>query len=158
MAIFEKEKNVLRLGSPVVVFGDVHGQFYDLSNGLKKFCDFGRKKTLFLGDYVDRGCFSCECILLLFCLKIKYPRAFFLLRGNHETRKMTNYFNFKDECVYKYSLDVYNDFMKVFDRLPLCAIIDDKYFCLHGGLSPDILSVLNLSLKGQWNRKNRESR
>ena len=88
------ESNIIKIASSVWVIGDIHGQYYDLQSICEKWFDFKNDTLLFLGDYVDRGCFSIEVMLSLIVLKLNSPARIFLLRGNHECKQMTNYFNF----------------------------------------------------------------
>lgn len=136
--ITSSEPNLLRLSAPVTVVGDIHGQFYDMIKLLDVGGDPDKTQYLFLGDYVDRGSFSIEVLFLLFALKLSRPKEVWLLRGNHECRQMTAFFNFRDECEYKYDLSIYYAFMEAFDTFPLAAVIDNKFLCVHGGLSPDL--------------------
>ena len=134
----------LELESPISILGDIHGQYSDL---LRLF-EYGgyppKSNYLFLGDYVDRGKQSIETISLLMSYKIKYPENFFLLRGNHEAEIVNRLYGFYDECRRRYSIKLWKQFTEMFNWMPVAALIDDKIFCVHGGLSPEMKSIEQL--------------
>lgn len=99
LELFKKEPNLCQLDEPICVVGDIHGQYSDLLNMISKAGEPGTLNYLFLGDYVDRGIFGIEVCLLLFAIKLNCPKSVVLLRGNHESRNMTESFTFREEVL-----------------------------------------------------------
>ncbi|KAA8496136.1 Serine/threonine-protein phosphatase 4 catalytic subunit [Porphyridium purpureum] len=140
--ILIEEANVQIINGPVTIAGDIHGQFYDLMELFRVGGDVPDTKYLFLGDFVDRGYFSVESFLLLLVLKVRWPDRVSLIRGNHESRQITQVYGFYDECLRKYgTANVWRYCTEVFDYLSLGALINGRVFCLHGGLSPSITDI-----------------
>ncbi|PWA16558.1 hypothetical protein CCH79_00004759 [Gambusia affinis] len=139
--IFLSQPILLELEAPLKICGDIHGQYTDLLR-LFEYGGFPPEANyLFLGDYVDRGKQSLETICLLLAYKIKYPENFFLLRGNHECASINRIYGFYDECKRRFNIKLWKTFTDCFNCLPIAAIIDEKIFCCHGGLSPDLQSM-----------------
>lgn len=136
---------MLYVRDPITVVGDIHGQYYDLVKLLQVGGNPETTRYLFLGDFVDRGMFSIEVLILIMALKIKFPESIFLLRGNHECRQMTTSFNFREECLAKYDQEVFDAFIQLFDALPLSAIVNDKFIAFHGGISPELKSKFDIN-------------
>ncbi|RHY14816.1 hypothetical protein DYB25_000503 [Aphanomyces astaci] len=130
----------------LTIIGDLHGQLQDLycillTNGLPS----GTNKYLFNGDFVDRGHFGAEVVLVLLCFKLLYPNGVFLNRGNHESRNQNSWMGFEEEILRKYNttpttattnqaVTVLAGFQDMFDTLPLCALVLNRIFIVHGGL------------------------
>merc|ERR1711964_697239 len=134
-----EEANVTTVRSPVTVVGDIHGQWYDLQEMFQIAGKVPETNFLFLGDFVDRGFFSVETVTLLVALKIRYPKRVFFVRGNHESRQITQVYGFYDECLRKYgNANVWKFFTDLFDYYPLTGLVEKAIFCPHGGLSPQL--------------------
>ncbi|KAI0317847.1 Metallo-dependent phosphatase [Amylostereum chailletii] len=131
--VLSSEPNVLKVRSP-----------YDLMKIFEVGGNLTDTNYLFLGDYVDRGNFGIECLLYLYVLKLWWPDRLLLMRGNHECRHLTEYFTFKRECLHKYSQTVYEACIESFCALPLAGLLDSKFFCVHGGISPELNTISDI--------------
>ena len=155
--LLEDEPRCLFMQSPVYVFGDIHGNLEDLhffsDNIWKLGMDLTAGQFLFLGDYVDRGMSSLECVAYLFGLKILFPTKISLLRGNHETRDVNGWeehyreksflYQCKDRFGNELGEEVWEECNCAFDRLPLSAVIDHDIFCIHGGIPRPVCEYEN---------------
>ncbi len=108
--LLKEEPNCVEIEAPCHIFGDIHGQLFDMLEIIKKAGSPLETKQLWMGDYVDRGSFGCEVVLMLAAAKIKWPKNVYLLRGNHESRSMAGRYNFEREALSKYG-HVFEDFM-----------------------------------------------
>jgi diadenosine tetraphosphatase ApaH/serine/threonine PP2A family protein phosphatase len=150
------EDTLVNLTSPVIVVGNVHGQYEDVQKLFQiarqeAGVDINRlegNKYLFMGDYVDHGSYSLNTFLLLATYKVENPNQVFLLRGDHETRQSTQRYGFMNECTTKYGHSgIWAETMRVFDFLPIAALIDGSIFSVHAGISPELPFVNRLVME-----------
>ena len=104
-----------------------------------------------------------QCLLYLYVFKLWHPSRVFLIRGNHECQHLTTYFTFRRECkpiasplltgqltcrvstgLFKYSERVYDACIRSFNALPIAALVDKRFFCVHGGISPELGTLRDL--------------
>jgi len=145
--IFEKEDLLIELNAEkdeeIFVLGDIHGNLESLMDLIDIINKQDPKYVIFLGDIVDRGQFQLECFIIVLSLKILYPNKYFLLKGNHETLEMNKYYGFYD--VYMMEFNQYSQFdeiISLYNRLPICIIVNDSILCLHGGI-PENYEILD---------------
>ena len=86
----------------ITVCGDIHGQYYDLMNIFKINGNPSEENPyVFNGDFIDRGSFSVEVIMLMLAWKVCFPQHFFMSRGNHETAQLNKLYGFYGEVQHK---------------------------------------------------------
>ncbi|XP_064455626.1 serine/threonine-protein phosphatase alpha-2 isoform-like [Ornithodoros turicata] len=134
--IFLTEPSLLDIPTPIKICGNLHGQYYDL---LRQFEHWGFPPDhayLFLGDYVNRGKHSIETMCLLLTYKLKFPNKLYMLRGSHECAAISRVYGLYQECEQRYTPKLWDAFVGCFNCLPIAAVVEDKIFCVNGGLSP----------------------
>ncbi|MDO9517749.1 MAG: metallophosphoesterase, partial [Methanosarcinaceae archaeon] len=131
--IFNSEDAVIYTdATKILIVADLHGDLNALYSALRIRSDLGCDTVIFLGDYIDRGPASLDVLEKVFSLKIAEPEKIILLRGNHELKE-TNRFEKLFEDL-EYDEDLYARINRVFDKMPVGAVISNKIFCVHGGI------------------------
>ncbi|MFX1312027.1 MAG: metallophosphoesterase [Promethearchaeota archaeon] len=132
------EFNLKNRDKEIYVIGDIHGNFESLVKIIEIIKENNPELVIFLGDIVDRGPKQLECLLIVLTLKILNPQTYHLLRGNHETIEMNQYYGFFQNFIDKYKdPKKFNEILAVYDVLPICALINNTILCLHGGIPQD---------------------
>jgi diadenosine tetraphosphatase ApaH/serine/threonine PP2A family protein phosphatase/Ca2+-binding EF-hand superfamily protein len=153
--ILKDEDSLVSLPFPARLYGDIHGNLPDLIQFFNRYSWPDKRKGdilsmnyVFMGDFVDRGCFSVEVVTLLFALKLLHPLKVYLIRGNHEDRNMNVHYGFRKSCHMLYGPTegqlVWERVNECFDLLPLAALVGEEVLCIHGGLGESIESVGDL--------------
>jgi protein phosphatase len=141
-SIFHDEPTLLEVTSPCIIVGDIHGQLADLARILLSFGSPPDQSYVFLGDLVDRGEFSLECVAVIFLMKVIAPDAVSIVRGNHEFQGVCSGGGFLTEVVEEFGVSSpYQSALRAFAQIPLGAVIDGTTLCIHGGLSPGLESL-----------------
>jgi serine/threonine-protein phosphatase PP1 catalytic subunit len=145
--VFEKENLLIELNAEddeeIFVLGDIHGNLESLMDLIELIEEKDPKYVIFLGDIVDRGQFQLECFIIVLSLKILNPNKYFLLKGNHETLEMNRYYGFYDVYMMEFNqYSQFNEVISLYNRLPICVIVNDTILCLHGGI-PENYEILD---------------
>ncbi|MDO9518563.1 MAG: metallophosphoesterase [Methanosarcinaceae archaeon] len=131
--IFDSEDAVIYTdATKILIVADLHGDKNSYYSALRMRSDLGCDTVIFLGDYIDRGPSSLDVLEKVFSLKNEEPDKIILLRGNHEL-KQTNRFEKLFEDL-EYDEDLYVRINRVFDKMPVGAVISNNIFCVHGGI------------------------
>ncbi|MCX8059255.1 MAG: serine/threonine protein phosphatase [Spirochaetes bacterium] len=123
------DSNQLNKIDNIIFIGDIHGDLFSLLKIILKYLN-NSNLLVFLGDYVDRGKYSAEVIILIVLLKILYPENIILLAGNHEIYHIISFWPsdfWFSEFAYKYNEYITN----FFDSLSICGRYE-KILFLHG--------------------------
>ena len=158
--LMEDEEIIIEFSNNNTVFvaSDIHGDYSCLKFVIDKFLSSEDSKLVFLGDYIHRGKSDLQVLYLLCMLKICYPKRVYLLRGNHEERNNSisqqTSFDAALDSIYSETSDLKDSLDKLSKSMPLAAIVNNTFYCVHGGINPKVpLSTLRrLDKDLLWNQ------
>lgn len=132
------ELNFKNFNYEILVIGDIHGNLKGLQKLMEIIEQVKPKFVIFLGDIVDRGPHQLECLILILALKIQQPDKYFLLKGNHESLEINQYYGFYQDFINRFKEQrKFEDVLALYKVLPFCALVNRSVLCLHGGIPED---------------------
>ena len=138
--------NLLQIAQPMSVVGSVHAHLDDIKEMFDVCGAVPYTSYLFLGDFVNYGDRNIATVCLLFSLALEYPDHVYLLRGAHESRKLTLVCGLYEEIINAYgSPRAWEALMDAFDSLPLAAQVSHQYICLSGGIDKNITKLAQIN-------------
>ena len=145
---FTSESGVLRLNGEFVVVGSIHGSLLDLFRVLHLRGPPSTTRYLFLGNYIGGGGEFCvQVLIVLFLMKALWPNNVFLIRGCQEMSPSCETNGFMNEFALLYGdrSPVYTLILKSFCWMPYAAILNERVFCVSGGIGRDTLDLEKIS-------------
>ncbi|GAB4306756.1 MAG: metallophosphoesterase [Promethearchaeota archaeon] len=138
----------------VLIVGDTHGDWSSSKAAYEAFLEYGCKRLVFLGDYVDRGNYQVDNVNFVLYLKLLHRYKVVLLRGNHELRQIHDAYGFREAVRAKLGskfLEIYDLYGFAFSHMSFAAICADGTLCAHGGIPRGIgcLEDLETSLRDE---------
>jgi diadenosine tetraphosphatase ApaH/serine/threonine PP2A family protein phosphatase len=126
--------NIARVQGRTIFSGDIHGDIQSMLAAIQ-IAEKHDAKIVFLGDIIDRGSHNVECVNLILAHIYQQPDRFFYTRGNHEFQTVNSRWGFKEAVLEKYPEEVFQLYNKLFEKLPLAALQNNKVYGIHGGIS-----------------------
>ena len=132
------ELNFNDFDNEILVIGDIHGNLKSLQRLIEIIERVNPKFVIFLGDIVDRGSHQLECLILILALKIQQADKYFLIKGNHESLEINQYYGFYQDFINRFKEQrKFEDVLALYKVLPFCALVNRSVLCLHGGIPED---------------------
>ncbi len=141
--LYKKLDNVVEIPDSGIVFvGDLHGELEQAQKVARRY--IRRYHVVFLGDYGDRGPKQVETVNLVVAMAVTHPDRVTMLRGNHETKSVAEWYGLFGAVSEAYSREVFEEYCRAFETLPLAAINSRGVFCCHGGVPEGVTSLADL--------------
>ncbi len=135
------EPNVVRIPKGnLVLIGDLHGEYSSLDAIVGEYLRTDRH-LVFLGDYADRGPQQVRTINTVIALSLLYPDRVTIIRGNHESREIAQVYGFYNAVNREYGRDLFREYCRFFEVIPLAACSTSGIFCCHGGIPEELESL-----------------